>query len=157
YVLLDAKSYGEGKIIVGARTELHDFCRLQCYGGSIESGEDCLIKPLSLVYRHRRLTICPKDPHAAHFIIIPRNHWFANPGVPIMHQPESRRGIVIEPDVWIGAHAVILDGVTVGHGSVVAAGAVVNRDVPSMTLVAGVPARPVRRRVADDQVAQANA
>jgi len=73
------------------------------------------------------------------------------------HQPESRRGIVIESDVWIGAHAVILDGVTVGHGSVVAAGAVVNRSVSPMTIVAGVPAKPVRRRIANNQVVQTSA
>ena len=52
--------------------------------------------------------------------------------------------IVIEDDVWIGAAAVITQGVTVGAGSVVAAGAVVTRDVPAHTMVAGVPARVVK-------------
>nr|WP_097232906.1 DapH/DapD/GlmU-related protein [Streptomyces zhaozhouensis] len=52
--------------------------------------------------------------------------------------------IVIEEDVWIGATAVILQGVTVGAGAVVAAGAVVSRDVPPGTLVAGAPARVVK-------------
>lgn len=56
----------------------------------------------------------------------------------------SNAPIVIEDDVWIGASALIMEGVTVGHGSVVAAGAVVTRDVPARTLVAGVPARVVR-------------
>ncbi|WJV51075.1 sugar O-acetyltransferase [Streptomyces flavofungini] len=52
--------------------------------------------------------------------------------------------IVIEDDVWIGAAATIMQGVTIGAGSVVAAGAVVTRDVPARTLVAGVPARTVK-------------
>ncbi|GAA3853429.1 DapH/DapD/GlmU-related protein [Streptomyces sedi] len=52
--------------------------------------------------------------------------------------------IVVEDDVWIGATAVILQGVTIGAGAVVAAGAVVSRDVPAGTLVAGTPARVVK-------------
>jgi acetyltransferase-like isoleucine patch superfamily enzyme len=66
-------------------------------------------------------------------------------------EPDQRRAyftaapITIETNVWIGAAATVLPGVTVGAGSVVAAGAVVTRDVPPATLVAGVPARVVRR------------
>ncbi|WP_217246924.1 DapH/DapD/GlmU-related protein [Streptomyces sp. AC602_WCS936] len=52
--------------------------------------------------------------------------------------------IVIEDDVWIGAAAVVTQGVTIGAGAVVAAGAVVTGDVPAGTLVAGVPARVVK-------------
>lgn len=53
--------------------------------------------------------------------------------------------IVIEDYAWIGAHAIILAGVTIGHGAVVAAGSVVNRDVSPHTIVAGVPAKLIRR------------
>ena len=49
--------------------------------------------------------------------------------------------IVIGNDVWIGANAVILPGVTIGNHSVVAAGAVVTKDVPANTMVGGVPAK----------------
>jgi acetyltransferase-like isoleucine patch superfamily enzyme len=52
--------------------------------------------------------------------------------------------IVLERNVWVGSHATILRGVTIGHDSIIAAGAVVTRDVPPMTVVAGVPARPVK-------------
>lgn len=55
-------------------------------------------------------------------------------------------GVVIEDDVWVGARAMILRGVTVGRGSVVAAGAVVTKSVPPYAIVAGNPARIVRFR-----------
>ncbi len=53
--------------------------------------------------------------------------------------------VVIEDDAWLGTNAVVLPGVTVGRGAVVGAGAVVTRDIPPYTVVAGVPARVVRR------------
>jgi maltose O-acetyltransferase len=56
----------------------------------------------------------------------------------------TAKAIVIEAGCWIGARSLILGGVTIGPGSIVAAGAVVTRDVPPNTLVAGVPAIPKR-------------
>lgn len=58
----------------------------------------------------------------------------------------SRGDIVIGHDVWIGSQAMILSGVTIGHGAVIAARAVVTRDVPAYAIVAGNPARVVRER-----------
>ena len=55
------------------------------------------------------------------------------------------RPIVIEDDVWLGAGAIVLPGVTIGRGAVVAAGAVVTKSVEPFTVVAGVPARPIRK------------
>jgi acetyltransferase-like isoleucine patch superfamily enzyme len=54
--------------------------------------------------------------------------------------------ITIEKDVWIGAQAIILPGVKVGEGAIVAAGAVVTKDVPPFAMVGGVPARVIRMR-----------
>ncbi len=56
------------------------------------------------------------------------------------------RPVTIEDDVWLGAHVVVLPGVTISRGAIVAAGAVVNRDVASMDMVGGVPARVIGRR-----------
>lgn len=53
--------------------------------------------------------------------------------------------IVVEDDVWIGANATITKGVTIGRGSVVAAGAVVNQNVPENTIVAGIPAKVIKK------------
>ena len=60
---------------------------------------------------------------------------------------ETTKPVVIGDRVWIGCRATILKGVTIGHGAVVAAGAVVSKDVPAGTLVAGVPAKPIREGV----------
>jgi acetyltransferase-like isoleucine patch superfamily enzyme len=64
-------------------------------------------------------------------------------------EPEQRRALICKPIVikrnaWIGASATILPGVTIGENSVVAAGAVVSKDVPANTVVAGVPARKIK-------------
>ena len=58
------------------------------------------------------------------------------------------RPLVIQDDVWIGAHACIPGGVTIGQGAIVAAGAVVVKDVEARSIVGGVPARVIGRRSA---------
>jgi acetyltransferase-like isoleucine patch superfamily enzyme len=68
-------------------------------------------------------------------------------GALIDAQGRDCRPVRIGNDVWLGAHTVVLPGVTIGDGAVVGAGAVVNRDVASRSIVAGVPARPVGSRV----------
>ena len=73
------------------------------------------------------------------------DHLFGDPSRPVIRQGIATRGIVVEDGAWIGAGAILLDGVTVGKRAVVGAGAVVTRDVPARTLVVGVPARVVRR------------
>ena len=61
-------------------------------------------------------------------------------------EPQNDRPIVLQGDNWIGARVVILKGVTIGEGAVVAAGAVVTKDVPPYSIVAGVPAHVIRYR-----------
>lgn len=66
---------------------------------------------------------------------------------------EEMGKIVIGHDVWLGANALILDGVTVGNGAVVGAGAVVTKNVPPYAIVAGVPAKIIRHRFSPDEIA----
>ncbi|MFA6126996.1 MAG: acyltransferase [Bacteroidales bacterium] len=78
--------------------------------------------------------------------VFSENHVFDNPDIPVSIQGETRKGVTIEEGAWIGTRAVILDGVTVGRNSIVAAGSIVTRDVPAYTVVGGVPAKVLRSR-----------
>lgn len=69
-------------------------------------------------------------------------------GVLMRRQPYANAPIVVGDDVWIGAAAIVLKGVTIGAGAVVAAGCVVTKDVPPGAIVAGCPARQVGQREA---------
>jgi acetyltransferase-like isoleucine patch superfamily enzyme len=73
------------------------------------------------------------------------NHNFSDTTRRIDEQGISTNPVTIENDVWIGANAVILPGVTIGQHAVVAAGAVVTADVPANTVVGGVPARIIKK------------
>ncbi len=76
------------------------------------------------------------------------------PGAYTDGMPTSRGEIVVGSDVWFGTNSVVLSGVTIGHGAVIAAGAVVADDVPPYAIVGGVPARIIRYRFGPDIVEQ---
>ncbi len=93
----------------------------------IEIGADCLI--------------------ASGCKFIDHDHGSARRDVPMNQQSDGREaGIVIGSDVWLGANAVVLKGVRIGHGAIIAAGAVVTRSVPEYEIWGGVPARKISAR-----------
>jgi acetyltransferase-like isoleucine patch superfamily enzyme len=79
--------------------------------------------------------------------LLAERHQMDDPDRPMQDQGVTREGIVIEDDCWLGAGAKILDGVTIGRGSVVGAGAVVTTSFPPHSIIAGVPATLLRSRV----------
>ena len=84
---------------------------------------------------------------AHNVMIIGVNHAMDDREVPMMLQGEGKTGpINIEDDVWIGAGAIILSGVTIGKGSVIGAGSVVTKDIPAYSIAVGNPARVVKQR-----------
>ena len=84
--------------------------------------------------------------------IITRNHRFDRTDIPMMEQGfEEERPVYIGNDVWIGDRVLILPGVHIGDGSIIAAGAVVTKDVPPYSIVAGVPAKKIRDRFEREQ------
>jgi acetyltransferase-like isoleucine patch superfamily enzyme len=108
---------------------------------SLSLGSDVDIGEFSHLRASGGLTIGNRVLLAAHVVITTRGHSIQPPRFGVTEDAPVR----IEDDVWIGAGAIVLSGVTIGRGSVVAAGAVVTHDVEPMTVVAGVPAKQIRR------------
>lgn len=137
---------------------LHDRVRLREYvwaqatsvltdpGVGLEIGENTYIGPYTFLGAGGGIMIGKDVTIGACVHILAENHAFEDTTRPINAQGVTRRGIVIEDDCWIGNLAVILDGVTVGRGSVIGAAAVVTQDVPPYSVAAGNPARVLRAR-----------
>jgi acetyltransferase-like isoleucine patch superfamily enzyme len=80
-------------------------------------------------------------------------HAFDLPGTTMFEGPRSdQQGIVIEDDVWIGFGVIVLSGVTIRRGSIVAAGAVVTENVAPYSIMVGNPAKVIRSRFTEDQI-----
>ena len=74
------------------------------------------------------------------------NHNFDLLNIPMVEQGNTIIGTTIEDNVWVGANCTILDGVTIGSGSIIAAGSVVTKNVADNSIMAGVPARLIKTR-----------
>lgn len=118
---------GGDSLVIGRRVAINEFNNLRAGGGGIRIGDGCLV--------------------SQYVSIIASGHGLAR-GAFMRDQPwdPARRGVTIGADVWLGAGSTVLPGVGVGDGAVVAAGAVVTRDVAPYSIVAGVPAVPIGRR-----------
>ncbi|MZR13829.1 acyltransferase [Maritimibacter sp. DP07] len=139
-----------GKIVIGARTFIDHGVILRGLGGTIEIGDDCSVNAYSVLQGGGNLRVGNDTRIASHTVIVPSNHVFSDPDIPIRDQGLRQEGILIEGDVWIGAGARVLDGVVLGKGCIVAAGAVVTGSVAPGTIVGGVPARTISVRGKDD-------
>jgi acetyltransferase-like isoleucine patch superfamily enzyme len=134
---------GDETIVMhGAVLHVYNFRDMPHSG--IKIGCNSLVGEYSVIRGQGGVTIGDRVYTSPFTQIIAVNHVFDDPGKPFVDQGITAEGIVIEDDVWLGAGAVITDGVRIGKGSVVAAGAVVTKDVPPHTVVAGIPARPVK-------------
>lgn len=119
------KAYHEGEMRIGGGTWIGQQCFFHSAGG-IVIGENVGIGPAVK--------------------ILTSSHAEAGRDRPILHSPLVFAPVTIEDDADIGIGAILLPGVTVGRGAQVGAGAVVTRDVPAYTVVAGNPARVLRER-----------
>jgi acetyltransferase-like isoleucine patch superfamily enzyme len=149
-VMIDAKGTDNIGITLEKEVFIGRNSILSCKGGNIVLRERANIGFNCEIYSSDYVEIGADTLLAAYtYIVGGGNYKLDRKDIPISHQPdfESKGGIIIDKGVWIGAHCVILDGVKVGEGSVVAAGAVVNKEVPAMSIAAGVPAKVVKDRL----------
>ena len=118
---------GTGSLRVGSNTYIQAGCILNAFVSSINIGANCMI--------------------AQHCAFMPYQHSFADPGRPMREQPLTSRGdLVLEDDGWLGGNVGGLDGVTIGQGAIVGAGAVVTKNIPPYAIAGGVPAQVIRFR-----------
>ncbi len=129
-------------VMHGAVLHVYNFRDLPHAG--IKIGRDGLIGEFCVIRGPGGVTIGDRVYLSPNVHMYSSNHVFDNPDVCFIDQGVTTKGIVIEDECWIGAMVVILDGVTLGKGCVIAAGAVVTEDVPPHCLAAGVPARVIR-------------
>lgn len=85
---------------------------------------------------------------AANVSILSSDHFHFDTSVPMVLQGKGvEKYVIIEDDVWIGRSVIILPGLTIGKGSIIGAGAIVTKDVDAYSIVAGVPAKLISKRV----------
>ena len=118
------REIGEG-LNIGNRSNVGAFSYIGA-AGNITIGDDVMMGPRVSLYAE--------------------NHQFQDMDFSMHRQGCTRIGIVVENDCWLGGNCVILDGITIRKGSIVAAGALVTKNVPAYSIVAGNPARIIRSR-----------
>jgi acetyltransferase-like isoleucine patch superfamily enzyme len=143
----------ERGVRIGSQTSIARNLWLHCGGtredyahGYFKIGENSFIGPNAVMGAGGGISIGNGVLFGPDVVVSSEDHSFSDPNTPIRDQDVNRKGVIIEDGCWIASKAVILDGVTIGQGSVVAAGAVVTSDVPPMSVVGGVPARILKRR-----------
>jgi serine acetyltransferase len=109
-------------------------------------GDRCVIGRGSHIVAHADITIADDVWTGPYVYITDQNHGYEDPDVPIGRQWPVNHPVEIGAGTWLGAGAIVLPGTRIGRNVVVAAGSVVRGEVPDYCVVAGVPAKVVRRR-----------
>lgn len=116
------------------------------YGIGLTIGEHSSIEPYGYVGCSGRIVIGKNVMFGPKCSLFAENHVFSNTDNSIKSQGVQQKGITIEDDCWIGSNVIILDGVTIGKGSVIGAGTLVSKDVPAGSVVVDKREKMVRER-----------
>ena len=139
-------------ITIGNNFSLGRNSIIECTGVIRELGEELIIgdnvgiAANAFIAMRGKVTIGDNTIFGPGVSIHAENHNFSDLDKPIRKQGATRKGVTIGNDCWIGSKAVILDGVNIGNHAIVAAGAVVTKDVPDYAIVGGVPAKLIKER-----------
>lgn len=137
------------KASIGKNVSIHSTAIFR-QGENIEIGNHCLINH-NCTFQAGKSSAKIKLGNYVHLgpnvSIIAFNHAFDSVDVPTKLQDYYEADVIIEDDVWIGAGVIILPDVHIGKGCIIGAGSVVNKNVPEYSIVAGVPARLIKKRV----------
>jgi acetyltransferase-like isoleucine patch superfamily enzyme len=136
-----------GTIEIGDRGYIYPYALIKADNGKVVLGEDCSVHDYSVLYGRGDLIIGNSVRIATGVVIVPYNHIYLDSTTPIYCQGTTAKGVAIEDDVWIGARAIILDGVNIGKGSIIGAGAVVTKSILPFSVAVGNPAKVIKKRV----------
>jgi acetyltransferase-like isoleucine patch superfamily enzyme len=123
---------------------------IRALGETLEIGDNVGIASNAFLGIRGKVSIGENTICGPYLSIHSENHNFDDFDTPIRRQGETRKGISIGRDCWMGAKVTILDGVTIGDGCIIAAGAVVNKDLPPYSIAGGVPAKVLKTREKQD-------
>jgi acetyltransferase-like isoleucine patch superfamily enzyme len=144
--VLDAKGTANGGIRIGSRVFLGRNTLLACKDGDIVLEDGVNVSYNCVVFSASSVRVGADTLLAAYCYLVGGGHDFDRLDLPVAQQGRPSKGIDVAPGGWLGAGAVVFDGVTVGANAIVAAHAVVTKDVAPFAIVAGAPARLVRDR-----------
>jgi acetyltransferase-like isoleucine patch superfamily enzyme len=151
FVQLIANSSRPESISIGEGTFLRSFAMLNSGppDGYVRIGRNSTVGQSTIIYGNGGVDIGDNVMIAGQCFIVASSHRFDEADVPMKDQGHSAIGISIADNVWIGAGCKIIDGVSIGEGCIIAANAVVNKDVEPGTIVGGIPAKVIGRVESD--------
>lgn len=140
------------RVNIGKRTSFYGINNISCYD-DISIGANCMFMcTKAKIVIHNHVMFGPNVSVITGGHTINKKGYYMTDVIDGIKNPEEDRDIVFAGDNWIGANTTILRGVTVGEGAIVAAGAVVTKDVPPYTIVGGVPAVIIKKRFSDEEL-----
>ncbi len=144
---------GYGRLVLGRWVHLGDGTSLRCHEGTLRIGDKVVFGRNNVVNAYLDISIGAASIIADMVYVTDFDHVFADVERPIKDQGIAKSPVRIGSDVWLANKVSVVRGAVIGDGCVVAANAVVTRDLPPYSVAVGVPARVIRNRRADHEAA----